>query len=72
MADDPSDGLVVNNVMFVETRKKKHVVWTPQEDITAYEVAISMPFLIAMGRDPLNYWEDYIPTEVRRHFTIRD
>lgn len=40
--------------------------------ITALEVAQALPLLLSMSKDPLNYWEDYIPEKLRRHFLIED
>ncbi len=53
-------------------RPFKRVEWTPQPDITAHELAKIMPVLISMGLRPLNYWEDFIPADALRHFTITD
>ena len=53
-------------------RRHKRIEWAPQSDITAHELALLFPLLIAMAKDPLVYWEDFIPKDALRHFKISD
>ena len=53
----------------VGIRRPKSVQWTPQEDITAYELALCLPLLTSAG---LFYAEDYIPKGCERHFKVTD
>jgi hypothetical protein len=46
-------------------RQPKRFLWTPQTDITAYELAQCLPALMMRG----GYPEDYIPQGCERHFT---
>lgn len=42
--------------------------FTPQKDITAYELAIILPYLVH-GTGGYIYWYDNLPPECQRHFT---
>ena len=53
------------------TPKPKEYLWKPQEDITAYELALCMPALLAVTGDCWQNWEQLInelPEGVQRHF----
>ena len=54
---------------YISIRRPKRVEWTPQEDITAYELAICLPLLTSQN---LWYAEDYIPKGCERHFNVTD
>lgn len=64
--------LTVPSTQSTTIRPFKSIQWRPQSDISAHELAELMPLLISIAMRPLNYWEDYIPTEARRHFEIKD
>jgi len=53
-------------------RRHKRIAWTPQPEITAYELAKLTPLLVSMVKSPMEFWEDYIPAEALKHFTISD
>jgi hypothetical protein len=53
-------------------RQLKRITWLPQDDVTVLELAKAMPLLINMAQNPWAYWEDYIPSDLRRHFKIED
>ena len=44
-----------------------HAVWSPKEDITAYELALALPILLG-GRFPHERLTK-LPDRVRRHFS---
>jgi len=43
-------------------------LWSPQTDITAYEVALALPLLVTPVWDPQPLIEN-LPEEVQRHFS---
>lgn len=63
---------VPGNEYILAVRKHKKVEWSPAADITAHELATLTPLLINMAFHPTEYWEDFIPTEAKRHFKISD
>ena len=54
---------------YISIRRPKRVEWTPQEDITAYELARCLPLVAASN---IQYPEDYIPKGCERHFKVTD
>lgn len=62
-----SDHILAASVVGI--RQSKKVQWTPQEDITAYELALCIPLLASQN---LWYPEDYIPEGCERHFKVTD
>ena len=52
-----------DNVKFT-IRVPLNLIWEPQEDITAYEVAIALPYII--GQKPI-YAEDFDALPFKRH-----
>lgn len=74
MTDTPilTGDITVSGVGYATVRKHKRIEWAPAADITAHELATLMPLLISMAAQPMNYWEDYIPTKTKRHFKISD
>lgn len=59
-----AQNLAISNVGI---RQPKKVEWTPQADITAYELALCLPLLTSQV---LWYPEDYIPKGCERHFKV--
>ena len=54
-------------------RHPKRVEWTPQPDITTYELAQCVPVLIlGSNAHTFAYVEDNIPAGCERHFKIGD
>jgi hypothetical protein len=59
----------------VEQIRWERVDWTPQPDITAYELAQAMPVLsVVADSDRASQWiidaVNRLPANVRRHFAI--
>lgn len=68
------DGLITApDWMKYSIRQPKRVEWTPQPDITTYELAQCLPLLI-LGHNPNTYCyvEDNIPKGCERHFKVTD
>lgn len=74
MSDTSFTGKITLNTEYtsVSIRRHKLINWRPADDITVLELAKITPLLIAMAKEPLAYWEDYIPSEALRHFHIAD
>jgi hypothetical protein len=60
---DETASVLVTNIAIPPTR-----TFTPQKDITAYELAIILPYLVH-GTGGYIYWYDNLPPECQRHFT---
>lgn len=63
VTDEVASVLLTNIASFSPTR-----TFTPQKDITAYELAIILPYLVH-GTGGYIYWYDNLPPECQRHFT---
>ena len=52
----------------------KIVEWTPQEDITAYELAVAIPVLFAIvhGDENAAGQVDALPKPAQKHFTVSE
>lgn len=56
----------------VELKFPDRVAWTPQDDITVYELARAMPVLFAIAEGPASAAERVrcLASDVARHFTV--
>ena len=60
----------------VNIRIPKNVRWSPQKDISAYELALALPTLVRMatgiGHGFVEDEVEALPDTVNRHFTVTD